>query len=98
MYIYIYHQGELRRKTRVSYPNTLYVPGGTIMIKTTIKVDVSNEWSTAVSSETVSRMESVQKKANDLFAEIMAGNSHDLDRLAALLKDYRAAWNKVAAN
>ena len=68
------------------------------MIKTTIKVNVSNEWSAAVSSETVRNMAQFQKQANDLFAEIMAGNSHDLDRLAVLIRDYRAAWNKVAAN
>ena len=68
------------------------------MIKTTIKVNVSNEYSAAVSSETVRNMAQFQKQANDLFAEIMAGNSHDLDRLAVLIRDYRAAWNKVAAN
>ena len=68
------------------------------MIKTTIKVNVSNEWSAAVSSETVRNMAFVQKQATDLFAEIMAGNSHDLDRLAVLIRNYRAAWNKVAAN
>ena len=68
------------------------------MIKTTIKVNVSNDYSTTVSSETVRNMAQFQKQANDLFAEIMAGNSHDLDRLAVLIRDYRAAWNKVAAN
>ena len=68
------------------------------MIKTTVKINVSNEWSAAVSEETVRNMAQFQKQANDLFAEIMAGNSHDLDRLAVLIRDYRAAWNKVAAN